>query len=241
MRFGKSPGELPPEQGRGQPLSAGESDRFDVKFEKLKADLIMLARHGYDAWDLIIDKLGRESQQDLQKLMRQRGIIEIAPRTNSNVIPPVAALYDLDLDTQAEVSDLSLCPEAEKALLDGSDLAVTRCFTDGCAHASDLTVCPSGFWGLRHDIAVPLSHEAAPDLTPRLRLGVGSPGAILVGTVPEAVVSEVTDHAGKVARRFWASDHVVGRADWFAKAKVQERYAVLYFSVTAKRSLTARY
>lgn len=207
----------------------GESDRFDVKFGKLKTDLIMLARQGYNAWDLIIDKLGRDSQQDLQKRMRQRGIIEIAPRTNSNVILPVAGLYDLDLDTEAEVSDLSLCPEAEKALIDGSDLAATRCFTDSCAHASDLTVCPSGFWGLRHDIAVPLSHESAPDLTPRMRLGVGSPGAVLVGTVPESVVPEVTDHAGKVARRFWASDQVVGRADWFVKAETRDRYAVLYF------------
>lgn len=207
----------------------GESKRFDVKFEKLKADLIVLAREGYNAWDLIIDKLGRDSQQDLQKRMRQRGIIEIAPRTNSNVIPPVAGLYDLDLDTEAEIADLSLCPEAEKALLDGSDLAVTRCFTHGCPHANDLTVCPSGFWGLRHDIAVPLSHESAPDLTPRMRLGVGSPGAILVGTVPESVVPEVTDHAGKVARWFWASDQVVGRADWFAKAETRDRYAVLYF------------
>jgi hypothetical protein len=209
----------------------GESGRFDVNFEKLKADLIILARHGYVAWDLIIDKLGRGSQQDLQVLMRQRGIIEIAPRTNSSVIPPVAALYDLNLDTEAEVSDLSLCPEVEKALLDGSDLAVTRCFTDRCEHASgnDLVVCPSGFWGLRHDIAVPLSHEAAPDLAPRLRLGFGSPGAILVGTVPESVVPEVTGHAEKVAGRFGSSDHVVGRADWFTKAEVERHYAVLYF------------
>lgn len=213
------------------PAGESQSDRFDVTFEKLKSDLFVLAKGGYAAWELITDKIGRGHREELRERTRQPGIIEIAPRTSSNVIPPLAALYDIDLDTGAEESELSLCPVAEKALLEGSDLAETECFTDYCQAADGevLVVCPSGFWGLRHNIAVPLPHEAGPDLEPRLRLGRDSVGAALIGTMPESVLPDITGHAMEVAGRFGKFDHVTGRKQWFDKAKKQKHYSVLYF------------
>jgi hypothetical protein len=224
--------------GRTDPWRRGEvygyrtaGTGFGESHEKLRADLLELARRGYGAWETVTSRLGSPAdQQDLQDLMRAPGgVVEVAPKLGSTVVPPAACLYDLDFDAEAEVAALRLCPVADQALRDRADLAATACFTAGCAHAGGTVVCPSGFWGLRHDITVPLSLGSAAGRTPRLPVGPGGPPAALIGTVPDKVVRGVRVHAQEVGTRFAAHDHVTGRTAWFARARQPGRYAVLYF------------
>ncbi|MFI7068396.1 CHAT domain-containing protein [Kribbella sp. NPDC050124] len=204
---------------------------FGSTFSRLRDDLIDLARNGYDAWEQITSRLGGPQQRrSLQQLMRRPGgIVDIAPRTDATFMPPMAGLYDLDLDTEAD-APLSFCPAAEEALRGHTPLLDTTCFgSEGCRHADEETVCPSGFWGLRHDIGVPLSGGLDDGAAPRLSIGVGAPQSALVGTVPEQVVAGVTTHASEVIQRLPGSIHVTDRTTWFTEAARQATYPILYF------------
>src|SRR5438876_648354 len=82
----------------------------------------------------------------------------------SNVDPsmtvPAAIIYDHTL-SDADSSQLALCPDFEKALeagADGPDLESHACFQGDCRHQDDFSImCPSGFWGYRHFVGVPAS------------------------------------------------------------------------------------
>jgi hypothetical protein len=207
------------------PSKQGE-ERFDVDFSTLQADLFDLAGRGYAVWETMTSGFGSPSETErLRDLMRQPGIVELAPAYRSRLIPPLACLYDIDLD---DTLTLSLCPDAKEALQQGTDLAGLACFVTGCPHADLDVVCPSGFWGLRHEITVPPSLDKAAD--GELRTSVNSLGTCtsLVGTMPENVLAGVTAHAGDVGHLFQEFEHVTSRGDWFSKAHF-DRYDVLYF------------
>lgn len=198
--------------------------------EGLRDDLILLARRGYNAWEEITGRfVAADRRAALQQLMRAPGgLVDIAPRDNSRFVPPMATLYDFDLDTGRKVA-LGLCPEAEDALRGRTSLLQTACFgADGCRYASTDVVCPSGFWGLRHEIGVPLS-DTDEVARPRLVIGAGVPRSALIGTVPESVVAGVTDHAGHVMTRLPGSVHVTDRDTWFVEAARPTTYPILYF------------
>lgn len=196
----------------------------------LRDDLILLARRGYNAWEEITSRfVAADRRSALQQLMRAPGgLVDIAPRDNSRFVPPLATLYDYDLDTGRHVA-LDLCPEAEDALRGRTPLLQTACFgADGCRYAAPEVVCPSGFWGLRHEIGVPLS-DSDDVARPRLVIGAGAPRSALIGTVPESVVAGVTDHARHVMTRLPGSVHVTDRDTWFVEAARPTKYPILYF------------
>jgi hypothetical protein len=71
---------------------------------------------------------------------------------------PLALFYDHGLDPAAPEETFGVCPEFLQALREGKPLGETVCFRDGCPSRGDLTViCPSGFWGFRHGIGMPVS------------------------------------------------------------------------------------
>lgn len=71
------------------------------------------------------------------------------------MLVPASIVYDHPLDTQA---DLSVC-SAFLAALESSDSPDNwPCLQGNCPNYSDLTVvCPSGFWGYRHELGLPVS------------------------------------------------------------------------------------
>jgi hypothetical protein len=201
-------------------------ERFDVDFSSLQADLFDLAGRGYTVWEAMASGFGDPSETErLRELMRQPGIVELAPAYRSRLIPPLACVYDIDLDDSLT---LSLCPDAKQALQQGTDLAGLACFVTGCPHADLDVVCPSGFWGLRHEITVPPSLDKAAEAELRTSVSPAGTCASLVGTMPENVLAGVTAHAGDVGRRFQEFEHVTSRGDWFSKAQ-GDKYDVLYF------------
>lgn len=138
-----------------------ELDRYryatPVPVAQLASDLILLARHGYRLWSEALALFGVRGpeRQALRALMRTPGAIQLAIKENANHVFPAALLYDHPLDTGRD--QLTLCQTAAAALNAGAELETAACFVGQCpSHGDDTVVCPSGFWGFRHELGVPL-------------------------------------------------------------------------------------
>jgi hypothetical protein len=134
----------------------------------LTADLIRFAIRGYNFYSQIVARLaggGGRRIQDLHNLLRQPGMIQIALKESPSFILPAAIIYDRALDVDAAYRQFTLCPAFLAALAAPTVLEQTPCFQGNCPTASDsLTIiCPSGFWGYRHQLGLPLSVAEAAD------------------------------------------------------------------------------
>lgn len=150
---------------------SGEAYRYDTSPDlgRLAVDLLDLARKGYDLYDAIINDLAGSSgaADTLAELMRTPGVIQIALVHSARHYVPAALIYDHPLDT--DVGDYSLCPTFKDAFQGAQSLEDCACFQGECpSRGDDTVVCPSGFWGFRHALGLPLSINAAPDLTPEI-------------------------------------------------------------------------
>ena len=71
---------------------------------------------------------------------------------------PVSMIYDYRLDDAMPTRAFELCPDFLRALEKQASLMETSCFTGACpSREQDAIVCPSGFWGFRHSIGLPVS------------------------------------------------------------------------------------
>jgi hypothetical protein len=160
--------------GDAKPWDEGKRYRYEggldgKRVEQLRADLAQLAKRGYRFYDATISRLagGKTASRSelralvaaLRRLMRRPGgLIQIASKESLQQVVPLALFYDHPLDSTAKLADYRLCPDFVRALGDGTPLLESVCFLDGCPSQSELTVvCPSGFWGYRHNIGMPVS------------------------------------------------------------------------------------
>lgn len=126
---------------------------------QLARDLGDLAAAGARIYAAIKDNLGRgkHGAEQLRALMRAPGAVQMASKLDASDIVPIALIYDYKIDSQ----DIrGLCPQFEQSLAKvqqaGGPLADEPCFKGDCPSRDNLNlVCPSGFWGFRHDIGVP--------------------------------------------------------------------------------------
>lgn len=99
--------------------------------------------------------------------MLSPGLIQIALKESARFYLPAAMIYDYPLDTEAH--DYSLCPTFRDAWENHEQLEDGVCFQGECPdYGNDTVVCPSGFWGYRHALGLPLSIAGAPDVTPEI-------------------------------------------------------------------------
>jgi hypothetical protein len=142
--------------------------------DTLTADLISLARAGYRVYDGTINKLagGEGNVPHLREDMRAPGFIQIASKRGPADVVPAAMIYDAELDTG---DDLTVCQDFLNALDDPKPLWEQRCFQGDCQKAGLNVVCPSGFWGFRHNIGLPPSAGEPDSGTP------GATGSVLAG------------------------------------------------------------
>jgi hypothetical protein len=106
--------------------------------------------------------------------MKKPGQVQIATKELAQLVLPAAMIYDYPLLDGNEPGDYSLCPEFVKALEGDEPLETSPCFQGNCpSHGQELVVCPSGFWGFRHYLGLPLSIKSAPDAP--LKIGGSSP------------------------------------------------------------------
>jgi hypothetical protein len=124
---------------------------------QLADDLLLLARHGYRLWSEALALFGVRGydRATLRALMRTPGVVQLAIKQNANHVFPAALLYDHPLDTGRD--RLTLCQAAAVVLKRNAELETSACFAGKCPnYGDDTVVCPSGFWGFRHELGVPL-------------------------------------------------------------------------------------
>lgn len=160
---------------------------FDL--ERLEIDLIRFAFSGYRFYDATINRLagGYDRVTALAEMMLEPGLVQIASRESPRHVIPAALIYDYPLDTTTPAEDCELCSTFVDALVQQRPLADIACFRGECPNRKARTiVCPSGFWGYRHALGMPVSvASTAPDL----------PGEIAYTDGPHLVVAVSTDPA----------------------------------------------
>lgn len=98
--------------------------------------------------------------------MRKPGVVQMAGKISANDIVPIALIYDYLVDSQ----DIrGMCPaflsSLAKVQQNGGSLSAEPCFNGECPSRDNLNIiCPSGFWGFRHDIGVPTPTPYGPEL-----------------------------------------------------------------------------
>lgn len=163
----------------------------------LVADLIYLARTGYRIWYALAENLARSSENEggqpisreaLRTLMREPGSVEFCSRQSVRLTLPTAVVYDAPLDSNSD--DLTLCPDFDDALRHNLELLSLPCLHGRCPSLSDIqVVCPSGFWGFRHEIGLPVTLES-------LGSGATEAAAVIPGADnPSFLVGVTTDPA----------------------------------------------
>lgn len=139
----------------GKQLAYRYQDR--VSKQQLADDLISLAIRGAKLYFDVGRTLagGRDRRDQLVGLMRTPGAVQIALKQGANHVLPAALFYDHPIDTQ---KDHTLCPAFTAALAAAAPIAREQCLQGRCPHWGDETiVCPSGFWGYRHRLGLPLT------------------------------------------------------------------------------------
>jgi hypothetical protein len=137
---------------------------------RLREDLVRLAIRGYRFYTGIIMRLagGRPRAHALARLMREPGFVQVACKQSARHVLPAAMLYDYPFDTNyAHMDRYTLCEAFTGALAAAGPLESSPCFQGQCPVADDVhnktVVCPSGFWGFRHAVGLPLTVPTAPD------------------------------------------------------------------------------
>ncbi len=140
----------------------------DSYIDRLLGDLVRFAKWGTRFYHLTLQKIAEFHAQSLDEadavkdqlkaLLREPGSLQIAAKETSRHVLPAAMIYDYPIHDALPGEMYSLCGETLAALENGTTLGDTPCFQGNCPSQGDLTtICPSGFWGYRHNIGVPVS------------------------------------------------------------------------------------
>jgi hypothetical protein len=168
--------------GSAEPWRDGKDEyRYseDGSDEQFTHDVLSLAMEGYRMYDGIVDILSDKQTGILEAATREPGVIQIVA-SRSNLYLPAGLIYDHPLYDGKGTKGLKLCSEFSDALADPSPLEDSRCMRGDCPSYGDLeVVCPSGFWGYRHEIGWPPStddpaHEVMYSNRPHLTIGVST-------------------------------------------------------------------
>jgi hypothetical protein len=144
------------EWAKGKRFRYGD-DELDL--ENLRLDLVQLAIVGYRIYTLLVDGFrGATIPADFERFMAAPGYVQLAAQ-DSRMLVPLALFYDYaPFDTTARLSKYTLCEVFVEALRTPGSVATLACLNGACPHrGEDTVVCPSGFWGYRHFLGLPLS------------------------------------------------------------------------------------
>ena len=127
--------------------------------EQLEKDLIKLAVRGWNLYADIFKALtGMERKELIQLMLEPKGPVQIALKHSPSQVLPAALFYDYPLDANNPDKPLKLCDAFISSLEGKIPLDKTPCFQGKCPHYEERDyVCPSGFWGFRHILGLPVS------------------------------------------------------------------------------------
>ena len=138
-----------------------ESDRYRYRpgaTPSLRDDLVELMDRGLVIYDALINRLagGADAADALREQMRTPGRVQLVSHGKPSELVPASMVYDyVDVIPSA---GLTLCPGfvADRAT-PGLALEDAACFNGECpSRAKRDTLCPSGFWGFRHALGMPV-------------------------------------------------------------------------------------
>ncbi|HHJ15139.1 MAG TPA: hypothetical protein ENJ80_00410 [Gammaproteobacteria bacterium] len=174
--------------------------RYDgpADLDRLQADLVNFAKWGYRFYDAIIDRLAggsmdprtkREAVQRLQALMAEPGFVQISSKVSARQVVPVAMFYDHPLETTLPIGSYKLCPNFLSSLEGDTLFMDSDCFHGACpSKDNDDVICPSGFWGYRHAIGMPVSVDAGSEFTPSIEYDDTPALTMAVSTDPDLIL-----------------------------------------------------
>ena len=176
--------------GDEEPYKAGKTYRYTGGLDKkrLSGDLVTMGLRGYRFYTTLINRLAGSSDRawDLADMMLTPGQVQIASKQSARLVIPAAMIYDYPLDDGIQSSKISICDTFIQALDQDVSLEDTACFKGECPHYDDETViCPSGFWGFRHNLGLPVTVQEAPDAPSTIQLDGEVTLAVSVSTDPK--------------------------------------------------------
>jgi hypothetical protein len=163
--------------GAMTPWKDGTQFRYTAPpFPDLATDIFELMRKGRQLYGAIINELaaGPMGAKALRQRMRAPGRVQVVNSGSPSELIPTSLVYDY-VNTDPALGNMTLCPAFAEARGGNKPLEETPCFKGKCPSIDvDQVVCPSGFWGYRHAIGIPVrSKWGAP---PPLRMTFeGSP------------------------------------------------------------------
>src|SRR6266540_5845010 len=188
-----------------------QTDRYKttpIPLNDLRTDLAILAARGCKIYNAVVPKLA-DDEEALKTLLKAPGVLQIAEIEDIGFVLPAAIVYDYPFRSQLrEFNKFDLCPVFAEAFKEKPPLLETRCFQGACpSRGTRTTVCPSGFWGFRHAIGIPMSvgKDVNAELEPRIRYH-GVPG----------IVVAVSTDPGLPARQGHQQDIQKLRNEWVA-------------------------
>ncbi|WP_412062040.1 hypothetical protein [Rubrivirga sp. IMCC45206] len=159
-------------------------------------DLHRLAPIGRALWNAAFADVVQEGggcspvrwQRHLQEVLAESSLIQVARAASLEFAFPWALVYDLPLN-DSKVRDWRPCRVIEEWTRAG---VRTATHTE-CPHAdahTDTTICPFGFWGLKHVVESPLSRLTTSD---GVRFAVEARDRVRVSTPPRVATGRTTD------------------------------------------------
>jgi hypothetical protein len=217
--------ETPWQKGLAYLYARPRRDRFTL-------DLALLATRGYQIYDQIIERFsgGREQSDELARQMLQPGSIQVVHKRTPRLILPAGLIYDYPLDPSVPITELALCPTFAQVLDSRRPLAESPCFTGACpSYEEQSTVCPSGFWGFRHQLGMPLSVDTAPDAPTEL-VAESEPRIVVgVSTDPQFVLRKAHEGILRTMRNDLGWFYADTRAEFFERLRVARPHLVYLY------------
>ncbi|MEU7907508.1 CHAT domain-containing protein [Actinoplanes sp. NPDC049118] len=144
--------------------------------EKFRRDLELIARRGSDAWVELGSRIAETFRRTgrshllseagppgyehiplwrLSTWLRRPRVIELANTADLQVLVPATMIYDRPLALRGP---LRICDAFQAALAAHTGLTTVECFRGDCPNDGvEEVICPSGFWGFRHELGSPQS------------------------------------------------------------------------------------
>ncbi|WP_395850114.1 CHAT domain-containing protein [Cystobacter fuscus] len=181
-----------PRPWKGQKYLYGDGP----KPERLLKDLTQLAKAGFGFYTVLTGRLPQARKKKIQELFARPSSVQLALKESPQAVFPLALVYDYNIDTQQPTEQFTLCPDFLIALQQKMPLEMLSCFIEGCPHRGKgkptSTICPSGFWGFRHELGLTLS---APHLIePPTRIPYADPRHVAVGLSTDAQLTHREAH-----------------------------------------------
>ena len=177
---------------------------------RLKKDICRMAWWGREFYESLWPRMAgnEDKQKAFEEALAAPGLIQLAMKESAQSILPLAMVYDYPLDPDPNLEHKELCPTFTDALKKGIPLQDTACFQGRCPSRGNETIlCPSGFWGFRHAVGMPISVPEAMDAPSSIPVK----GKLRITMAVSTTLDLLDDHVKKIRG-------IRGDAEWFCAA-----------------------